>query len=378
MTSKRRYISKKGKTRLQGRAYLSLTSCGDFLLHLFSHGNRATAAATSQQSSQEDIRRGEEEKEETSGEETTTSSSHLGSQYSTKIGALQHDYYHYDQCTSCEDISEDGDILATCLHLYDVDIKDGSCYMLNLPQPRPPTVFDGTSPTFPERACELRAYLNIGQFDYIEFFDHAYDAEEPLTTDITVLRTEAGARQCAEILRLRAHHQELRDERALPPADRRDLGVIDGEIQQDTNDLDAQQRLQDATTTVRRAGELFGHLIMHATKPGSKPNNLLRRLQRTNIGWETFRQLRHQYAAGARVQQYALLQGSVHPQPRWTETSPQQQFQRWIQDISAYERIHPVIDDALKVSTAINNLHGPIQQHLLLQVHIIHGKKYVR
>ena len=62
---------------------------------------------------------------------------------------------------------------------------------------------------------------------------------------------------------------------------------------------------------------------MHATKPGSEPNNLLRRLQRINIGWEMFRQLRHQYAAGARVQQYTLLQGIVHPQPRWTETSQQ-------------------------------------------------------
>ena len=187
-----------------------------------------------------------------------------------------------------------------------------------------------------------------------------------------VLRTEAGARQGAEILRLRAARQELREERALPPADHRDLGVIDGEIQQATNDLGAQQLLQDATTTqVRRAGELFGYLIMHATKPGSEPNNLLRRLQRTNIGWEMFRQLRHQYAAGTRVQQYTLLQGIVHPQPRRTETSQQQQqqqFQKWVQDVSAYEMTHPVTDDALKTSTAINNLRGPIQQHLLLQV----------
>ena len=44
---------------------------------------------------------------------------------STNIGALQHDHYHYDQCTSCDDISEDGDILTTCLYLYDVDIKNG-------------------------------------------------------------------------------------------------------------------------------------------------------------------------------------------------------------------------------------------------------------
>ena len=103
---------------------------GDFLLHLFSHSNRAMAAAATQQSSQEDIRRGEEEKGETSEEETTTSSSHLGSQCSTNIGALQHHdhYYHYDQCTSCEHISENGDILATCLHLYDVDVKDGASH----------------------------------------------------------------------------------------------------------------------------------------------------------------------------------------------------------------------------------------------------------
>ena len=165
--------------------------CGDFLLHLFSHGSKATAAATSQQSSQEDIRRGEQQKEVTSGEKTTTSSSHLGSQCSTNIGAPQHyAHYHYDQCTSCEDISEDGDILATCLHLYDVNIKDGARYMLNLPQPRlpTPTVFDGTSPTFPEWARELRAYLNISQFEHINLFDFAYDAEEPLTTDIMVLQ----------------------------------------------------------------------------------------------------------------------------------------------------------------------------------------------
>ena len=48
-------------------------------------------------------------------------------------------------------------------------------------QPRlpTPTVFDGTSPTFPEWVRELRAYLNISQFEYINLFDFAYDTEEP-------------------------------------------------------------------------------------------------------------------------------------------------------------------------------------------------------
>ena len=144
--------------------------------------------------------------------------------------------------------------------------------MLNLPQPRlpTPTVFDGTSPTFPEWARELRAYLNISQFEYINLFDYSYDAEEPLTTDIMVLQTAAGARQNVEILRHRARIQALQAERELPQDDRREHAVIDGDIQNANNDLNAQQALQDATTAaVRRAGEPFGDLIMHATKPGS-------------------------------------------------------------------------------------------------------------
>ena len=90
---------------------------------------------------------------------------HLGSQCSYNIGVLQH-HYHYDWCTSCDlknDIKEEEDILATCLHLYDVDVKDGECYTLNLPQPGLPTpaVFDGTTPTFPEWVRELRASTSL-------------------------------------------------------------------------------------------------------------------------------------------------------------------------------------------------------------------------
>ena len=56
----------------------------------------------------------------------------------------------------------------------------------------------------------------------------------------------------------------------------------------------------------------------------------------------------------------------------------QQQFRKWIQDVSAYEMIHPVIDDTLKVSTVIDNLRGPTQQHLLLQVRPHHTWAEVR
>ena len=46
------------------------------------------------------------------------------------------------------------------------------------------------------------------------------------------------------------------------------------------------------------------------------------------------RQLRQQFAAGARVQQYSLVQSIAHPQSCWTETSQQQQIQKRIQDVS--------------------------------------------
>ena len=191
-------------------------------------------------------------------------------------------------------------------------------------QPRlpTPTVFDGTTPTFPEWACELQAYLNISHFEHISLLDFANDAEVPLTTDIMVQQTPAGRRQHQEIVRLSHARQDLRDERALlqgNPQDR-DNNVIDADVQQIANDLNAQRALQDATTAgVRRAGELLGYLIMHSTKPNSEPNNLLRRLQRTSISWEMHQQLRHQFAAAPRVQQYALSQSIVHPQPRWTD-----------------------------------------------------------
>ena len=281
------------------------------------------------------------------------------------------------QCesTSCDDINEIEDILATCLHLYDVDVKDGACYMLNLPEPRlrTPTVFDGTTPTFPQWARELRAYLNIIQFEYINLLDFAYDAEDPLTTEIMVLQIPAGVRQNAEIVHLTQARQDLRDEQALPPADaqRRDDALITRDLQQVQRDLDARNVLQDATTAaVRRAGELLGYLIMHSTKPNSESNNLLCRLQRTNIGWEMLRQLRHQYAAGARVQHYTFTKHCTS-----TTSMDRDITTVAIQDVSAYKMIHPVIDD---VSTAINNVRGPIQQHLLLQVRPHHTWQEVR
>ena len=114
-----------------------------------------------------------------------------------------------------------------------------------------------------------------------------------------VQSTPAGRRQHIEIAHLTQARQDLKNEHATPQGDpaRRNNAGIDHDLQQVQQDLDAQQVLQDATTAgVRQADELLGYLIMHATKPNSEPNNLLRRLQKTSIGWAMCRQLRHQDA----------------------------------------------------------------------------------
>ena len=76
---------------------------------------------------------------------------------------------------------------------------------------------------------------------------------------------------------------------------RREATIINNDLAQIQNDL---------AVRYRRYGELLGNLITHSTKPNSEPNNLLRLLQLTNIGWKMYRQLQHQYVAGGDVQQY--------------------------------------------------------------------------
>ena len=115
-----------GRQRRQGDIQKRETSMTAFLcdffsyiLTSFSHGSRAEIASSPQSPQKE--RKGISDKDTTSQEETTTSTSdHLASQSSCNIGASQYHHHYNDRCTSC-----DQGILATCLHFYDVDIKDG-------------------------------------------------------------------------------------------------------------------------------------------------------------------------------------------------------------------------------------------------------------
>ena len=227
------------------------------------------------------------------------------------------------------------DILATCLHLYGVDIKDGKCYMLNLPQSQlpTPTVFNSTTPTFPEWARELRACLNISQFEHIELLDFAYDVEEPLTTDVMVqqdidnIQRLYGLHKHIKTSEMNKHYLEVMLDVVRTQSSLRTYNKHNETLMH--NKHFRMQQLQQYIEQVNFW--VTSSCTLKAQKRTKRPTSSSSENQHR---WEMFRQLRHQYAAGARVQQYTLLQSIIHPQPRWTETSQQQQFQKWIQDSS--------------------------------------------
>ena len=105
----------------------------------------------------------------------------------------------------------------------------------------------------------------------------------------------------------------------------------------------------------------------HTTKPNSEVNNMARQLQRSENGFEIWRQLRQRFSGGQRAQQLQLLQRIVNP--KWTEAQQGQQFNQWLIDISRYElETATPIEESIKIATAINNLRGAVRQHLLLSV----------
>ena len=191
-------------------------------------------------------------------------------------------------------------ILVTCLHLDDVDIKDGECYMLNLPQPCLPTltIFDGTTLTFPEWVRELRAYLNISQLEHIDHLDFAYIAEQPLTTDIMVQHApemNVFTSRSGWTSKQQRHRRQDHTDHQQPQCTTNTSGCN-----------------HNSSTSRRSTSWLPHHACDQAEQRTKQPTTST---TAKNIGWETHRQLRHQCAAGARVQQYALLQSTVHPQP---------------------------------------------------------------
>ena len=62
---------------------------------------------------------------------------------------------------------------------------------------------------------------------------------------------------------------------------------------------------------------------------------------------------------------YSLLQNILAP--KWSEQHQHHQFRTWMEDVARYEsESGMVIDDHLKIATAMTHLRGSIREHLLI------------
>ena len=325
--------------------------CGDLFLHLLSHDNRAkaatSAAATSLQSP-EDERRREHHKELTLREETMTSPSlHLGLQCSYSNGALQH-HNHYDRCTSCDPRRRH---------------QRGAKHPGHLPSPlrrrhqgwkvlhAQPTT---TTTTYSlQSSTALHLHSQSGPVNFGHTSTSVSLSTSTSWTSPTMRRnllqqtswcedTSRTSTTWRDLHDLRQALQEPQDERATASGWSEHVEMttlIDSEIRQVTRDLIAQRALQDATTTAaHRAGELLvtSSCILQSPTANQTTIYFVDFKEQTSVGrcfdnWD----INMWQPNSARVQQYTLYRALVHPQPRWTETSQQQQFQIWIQDVSA-------------------------------------------
>eukprot|EP00971_Amphidinium_carterae_P255055 5063325-Amphidinium_carterae.1 len=81
----------------------------------------------------------------------------------------------------------------------------------------------------------------------------------------------------------------------------------------------------------------LNYVLLHATKQGSEPHSIMRRVMRQSNGFESWRQLRLHFAGGHRAQQLLLLRTIT--QPTWDKSAKQfmKQYYKWLEDIGRYE-----------------------------------------
>ena len=260
------------------------------------------------------------------------------------------------------------------------DLVDNVAFYINMmahPNTRlpMPTSFDGNTPPFLEWTSEVRGFLQLNDFGFMVNLDTAFNEVNPVSlNDIYTARddTEAIDRGITQHNEgLAALNEELAH-REDPVADgqpaRRTAALINADITNVNGQRDALVAQRNTIKRdITRASQYLTYIMVHTTKPNSEVNNLVRQLQRSENGFEIWRQLRQRFSGGQRAQQLQLLQRIMNP--KWTEPQQAQQFSQWLVDISRYElETATPIEESIMIATAINNLRGPVRQHLLLSV----------
>eukprot|EP00971_Amphidinium_carterae_P123142 2438374-Amphidinium_carterae.1 len=83
--------------------------------------------------------------------------------------------------------------------------------------------------------------------------------------------------------------------------------------------------------------QTLNYVILHATKQGSEPHSIMRRVIRESNGFESWRRLHLHFSGGHGAQQFLLL--CTITQPTWDTSTKQftMQYYKWLEDIGRYE-----------------------------------------
>eukprot|EP00971_Amphidinium_carterae_P215146 4270273-Amphidinium_carterae.1 len=140
-----------------------------------------------------------------------------------------------------------------------------------------PTQYDGKSPQFNEWAGEVKAYLTVHNI-YIE--------------DLMEDRTRSQIPMVMSTMQRDAIANDLQGFNArYPPA------IHHGEDGYDEY-MDRWEAVEKKKADILHFSQTLNYVLFHATKPGSEPHSIMRRVMRQSNGFESWRQLHLHFAGG--------------------------------------------------------------------------------
>eukprot|EP00971_Amphidinium_carterae_P086405 1709954-Amphidinium_carterae.1 len=198
-----------------------------------------------------------------------------------------------------------------------------------------PTMYDGKSPQFNEWSEEVRSYLTVHNIHIDDLLDESSRSQIPMV--LATMQRDAVATDLQNF------------NRRYPQAKRHGEDGYD-------DYLDRWEAKEKKKADILQFSQTLNYVLLHATKQGSEPHSIMRRVMRQ--------------ANGHRAQQFSLLRAIT--QPTWDTSTKQftKQYYKWLEDIGRYEAENGVnaITDHVKIATIVNNLKGPMGQQLMSRI----------
>ena len=150
--------------------------------------------------------------------------------------------------------------------------------------------------------------------------------------------------------------EELADDHCNRPEEEvnADIGVLEAD------NIVHQSDFNEELSRVRQVSDYLTYVLAHSSETASE-----RRLHQNEDDFESWKLLGLRYSGGRRLGTYSLPQNTLVP--CWTGQHQHHQFRTWMEHIAKYEsESGMVINDHLKIATAMNHLRESFREHLLI------------